>query len=444
MTPSVFCETVELAVEATALAQAIGLAVSIELSADPLGAAAQKVAQRAGPACALSLTLPSADSAITALHVCSEPQHVVVGGVSDADRLQRGLLRDLGFVCVGDVAPALAALALLTGGAARAHAASPRKLSPPDRLRLAGALGTADRAAGRLVSLGADGVAHQAAEGRTSLRAGGARALAEALQGLSAAQRLDDPSLAFARPDALEPCRDVLFGPPRTLSDPASKVALAPFGLPLPQEELCSSPSRAAVEGARIGFPVRISLASPDLRVWDYPDLSVDGVDNAARVRDVYRQLVLTAEARAPEARVLGVTVTATTLARALLRVTARPLRHGRVLVRVGFCDPHGAVAKDAVATVLPQSALGIRRALARLAGRALLWDDAAPPSAAQPLIDLLVRLGSFVDAFRREVARVELHPVALLVGGGAEIREAAVQITDAFVQDMDLAPAAP
>jgi hypothetical protein len=198
------------------------------------------------------------------------------------------------------------------------------------------------------------------------------------------------------------------------------------------------------VEAARIGFPVRISLASPDLRVWDYPDLSVDGVDNAARVRDVYRQLVLTAEARAPQARVLGVTVTATTLARALLRVTARPLRHGCVLVRVGFCDPHGAVAKDAVATVLPQSGSGIRRALSRLAGRALLWPDGAPPSAAEPLVDLLVRLGSFVDAFRREVARVELHPVALLVGGGAEIREAAVQITEAFVQDMDLAAPTP
>jgi hypothetical protein len=444
MKPPVFCETVELAVEATALASALGLSVTIELSADPLGAAAQRVAEGPGTACALSLSLPSADDAIGALHVCSEPQRVVVGAVSNADGLLRGLLRDLGFVCVTDVAPALAALALLTGGAARAHRASPRKLSPPDRLRLGGALGTVERTAGRLVSLGADGIAHQVAEGRASLRAGGARAVAEALQALATAERLEDAPLSFVRPGALDACRDVLFGPPRTLSDPASKAALVPFGLPMPQEELCSSPSRAAVEAARIGFPVRISLASPDLRVWDYPDLSVDGVDNAARVRDVYRQLALTAEERAPQARVLGVTVTATTLARALLRITARPLRHGHVLVRVGFCDPHGAVAKDAIATVLPLSERGIRRALERLAGRALLWADAAPPSAAQPLIDLLVQLASFVDAFRREVARVELHPAALLVGGGAEIREAAVQITDAFVQDMDLAPTAP
>jgi hypothetical protein len=107
------------------------------------------------------------------------------------------------------------------------------------------------------------------------------------------------------------------------------------------------------------------------------------------------------------------------------------------VLLRVGFCDPHGAVAKDAVATVLPQSERAIRRALERLKGRALLWAEGAPAEAAQPLVGLLVQLASFVDAFREEVARVELHPVALLVGGGAEVREVAVQVTDAFVREL-------
>jgi hypothetical protein len=438
MTPPVFCETVELAVEVTALANAIGLSVSIELSADPLGAAVHKVTGEPGiAACALSLSLPSAESAGAALHVCSESQRIVVAGISDPDGLTRGLLRDLGFVCVTDIAAAVAALALLARGARRAHHANPRKLSAPDRMRLASALVSPDKSAGRLLSLGAEGVAHQAAEGGAPLRTGAPRAVAEALHALSASERSDDGELPLLRPEATDACRDVLFGPPRILSDPASKAALAPFGLPMPQEELCASPSRAAVEATRMGFPVRISLASPDLRVWDFPDLSVDGVDNAARVRDVYRQLAVTAEARAPQARVLGVTVTATTLARALLRITARPLPSGRVLVRVGFCDPHGAVAKDAMATVLPQTARGIQRALERLAGRALLWEETPSPAAAQPLIALLVKLASFVDTFRREVARVELHPVALLVGGGAEVREAAVQVTDAFVRDM-------
>jgi hypothetical protein len=437
MPQPVFCETVELAVEATALASAIGLAVSVELSADPLDAAIHHFAAQKQAICALSLNLPPPDRAIAALHACSEPWRVVVAGLVDPDGLQRGLLADLGFVCVLDVAPAMAVLALLAAGAGRAFRANPRKLSAPDRLRIAKSLASTDKASGRLVSLGAEGVAYQA-EPRTPVRLGAAHDVAEALASMAAADRLDAPEVAIAAPADLAASRDVLFGPPRMLSDPASKAALAPFGLPMPQEELCASPSRAAAEASRIGFPVRISLASPDLRVWDYPDLSVDGVDNAARVRDVYRQLSVTAEARAPDARVLGVTVTATTLARALLRVTARPLPEGHVLLRVGFCDPHGAVAKDTVATVLPQSERGLLRALDRLSARALLWADPEKRElSARPLVQLLGRLYGFVHSFRREVAKVELHPVALLVGGGAEVREAAVQVTDAFLRDL-------
>lgn len=433
----VFCETVELAVEATALASAIGLAVSVELSADPLDAAIHHPAAKTGVICALSLALPSSERAVAALHACSEPGRVVVAGLSDPDGLQGGFIGDLGFVCVGDVGPALAALALLADGAHRAFRANARKLSAPDRLRVSPALASVEKVAGRLVSLGAEGVAYQS-EARQALKLGQAGVAAQALAALAAADRPPGAPLSLEASFDLAASRDVLFGPPRVLSDPASKAALSPFGLPMPQEELCASPSRAAVEATRIGFPVRISLASPDLRVWDYPDLSVDGVDNAARVRDVYRQLSMTAETRAPSARVLGVTVTATTLARALLRITARPLPEGRVLLRVAFSDPHGAVSKDAVATVLPQNERGLLRALERLSARALLWEDAAARDAsAPPLLELLVRLASFVHSFRREVARVELHPVALLVGGGAEVREAAVQVTDAFVRDL-------
>jgi hypothetical protein len=438
MAHPVFCETVELAVEAGALASALGLAVAPELSADPLDAAAHRVRAGAELALALTLQLPGPEAAVRALHVCSQPERLVVAAVTDPDGLHQGVYADLGFVCLADVPPALSALALLAGQAPRAYRASPRKLAEPDRARLQRALASADKGAGRLLSLGAEGVAlDTGVKGAAPLRLGPAGWAAAALRALGAAAPGDDAALVFSRPEALTACRDILFGPPRLLSDPASKAALSPFGLPMPQEELCASPSRAAVEAGRIGFPVRISLASPDLRVWDYPDLTVDGVDNAARVRDVFRQLLLTAEARAPDARVLGVTVTATTLASALLRVSARPLPEGRVLLRAGFCDPHGATAKDQVATVLPLGLQGFTRACGRLAGKDLLGQPGRGEAGVEGLAQLCMRLASFVDAFRSEVARVELHPIALLVGGGAEVREAAVQVTDAFVQEL-------
>jgi hypothetical protein len=50
---------------------------------------------------------------------------------------------------------------------------------------------------------------------------------------------------------------------------------------------------------------------------------------------------------------------------------------------------------------------------------------------------ELCARTAAFAHAFRREVTRVELHPVALLVGGGAEVREAAIEVTDTFVREL-------
>jgi len=207
---------------------------------------------------------------------------------------------------------------------------------------------------------------------------------------------------------------DVLLGPPRKLSDPASKAALSPYGLPLPEEELCASPSRAAAEAGRLGFPVRLSLASPDLRVWDHPDLVFERVDTAARARDGFHQLIALARGRAPEARILGVTVATATQVRARLRVDARSLGEGRVLARLGFADPHGLAADDATTTVLPATADQVRRVLRRLAGASLLLDGGGDPLV-QEVTDVLVRLAAFVDDRRDEVEGGEIRPLAVL-----------------------------
>lgn len=450
MTTPVYCETADLVAEATKIADTIGLPIIAELTPDPLSRAAAS-AQRGALAAAICVFIPESAHAIDALSEVSEPGRIVLGAISNRDPQAFGLAADLGLVCVRDVAPVLSALTLLTHGAERAFRASSRKLSTIDHLRLERFRGPGDpggdrgatrasseRGAGRLLSDGIEGISFQRGDGDT-IRLGHGLAVAEALRALAAAESFTDSVVRSAPPRDAAATRDVLFGPPRLLSDPASKAALAPFGLPMPQEELCSSPSRASAEAARIGFPVRISLASPDLRVWDFPELSADGVDNAARVRDVYRQLVSAATQLAPEARVLGVTVTATTLARALIRVSAKPAPRGRVLLHMGFSDPHGATAKDAITTALPASQRAIERALLRLTGAQLLLGESDSERAQNLalLTQLFASVSAFVDSYRNEVERLELHPVALLVGGGAEVREAAIEVTDAFLREL-------
>lgn len=430
----VHCETAELAVEASTHAEALGLSVAPEVSSDALDAAAHTVRSSDVVVCLL-LEPPDPAKLIAAAEIAGDRiGRLVLGLVSDADGTVRGLSLDLGMPCVVEVSAAMTCAALTPHIELRPWRAQARKLNAADRLRVEGSAAAGEKSAGRLVPVATARIGWERSDATAPVVLGHAVDAGRALIALRLSEPLASAKITESSPPDTATSRDVLFGPRRLLSDPASKAALAPFGLPLPQEELCASPSRAAAEAARIGFPVRISLASPDLRVWDHADLCVDGVDNAARVRDVYRQLTLVAEKRAAEARVLGVTVTATTLARALLRVQARPVgKH--VLLRVSFADPHGAVARDAILTVLPASNEGISRSLGRLSASALILGDSAPERArnAAAMTQLFEQIGAFVKAFPTEVERLDLHPLALLVGGGAEVREAAIQVTDVF-----------
>ncbi len=429
----VYCETAELAVEASHRAQALGVTIAPSVSNDPLDAATH-AAREADRAICLLLSAPEPSRLIAAAELLGDRAgRLVTGLVSDGDGTVRGLSVDLGIPCVVEVAAALTCAALVPHASERPWRAQARRLHSADRQRLADATTTTERSAGKLVPLAPECIGWERREAAIVVALGHSVDAGRAFAALRDCERMPAPAREDSTTDPA-PSREILFGPRRLLSDPASKAALLPYGLSLPQEELCGSASRAASEAARIGFPVRISLASPDLRVWDHADLSVDGVDNAARVRDVYRQLTRVAEQRAGGTRVLGVTVTATTLARALLRIQARPVG-GHVMLRVSFADPHGAVARDAVVTAWPASVEATARSLSRLAASALILGDTPADRArhASAMAALFDQLGMFLRAFPTEVERVDLHPIALLVGGGAEVREAAIQVTDAF-----------
>jgi hypothetical protein len=351
------------------------------------------------------------------------------------------LASDLGIVATTELRPFAGALALIAAKADAPWNASLRALRPSERARLE-ALRRAERASGRLVRADDGLLAWES--GDRAVPIGETAVAAQALAALADAASGSPPG--HARVEGVDRARvsEVLFGPPRALSDPASKAALSPYGLPLPLEELCSSPSRAASEASRIGFPVKISLASPDLRSWDHPDLSVDGVDSAARVRDVFRQIMSVATERRPDARLLGVHVTATTTAVALLGIVAEPVDRGAARVRISFADPHGIASDDATATLLPLPAERLEQVLSRLRGSPLVLG--VPPAqrraALDAIADVLLRVAAMLEAHADEIVSIELRPLALLMGGNVEIREARITVGDVFVRRMD-APSA-
>jgi hypothetical protein len=144
--------------------------------------------------------------------------------------------------------------------------------------------------------------------------------------------------------------------------------------------------------------------------------------------------------------RVLGVTVTETSEALALLGLRAWPLSQGRVGIELGFADAHGAAADDRTLLITPAPEDGVERAVKRLAGHPLLLRGHAAQRRANldVIADVVLRLYAFVHDRRQEVSSVEIRPLAIALDGTAEVREACVTVSDAFERGVsaELAPA--
>lgn len=435
----VFCDAPELAVECALIAAEIGLALDPQVVSAPLASA--RAAAAGCNVIAIALTEPPTAEVLAAFRdVMQRPEIFVVlatPGDSSEATIAREIASDLGIVATDEIRPMLAALALKDVGANDPWSCSIRSLPTADRTRLRGVIDGSQRVTGHLLKLEPQLLGWAQTSTATARALGDTASVVNALVALRAVNP-SRQAIASAIDDVDERAvLDVIFGPARSLSDPASKAALMPYGIPVPSEELCSSASRASAEATRLGFPVRIALASPDLRVWQHPDLVVDMVDNAARVRETFRLLTALAQSRAPNARILGVTVAATTECHALLTVAIRPLPGGLAETSIGFADAHGIASNDRTTTVLPASIATIERVLSRLRGNALLLSGSPHQrrAAVAEIADVLLRAAAFATAHAREITSVELRPVAILTGGGIEVREACVIVNDAFEQ---------
>ena len=430
---SIFCDCPELAVDVARGAEAIGLAVAPEVRDRPWEAAIE--ALNAGDRAGLAVEAPLSPDVVVRLAegMRSQKQRIPVAVIGPQPL---GLLHDLGLPAVHETGPLLAVAALLELGTERPWAATTKELPAVDRVRLGESV--SHRSDGKFVRIDDGLIAHEA-EGSAGKPIGAPRDVAAALRAMRASQDPSRPKVPLVQGVEADAVLDVILGPKRALSDPASKAALGPYDVPLPFEELCSTPSRAASEAARIGFPVRVALASPDLRLWDHPDLAAE-VFSAGQARDAFRQIMAVAKTRAEDARLLGVTVSASTMARTLLRVRMEPLAAGPVLAEIGFADPHGRATGDSTQTVLPATAKALERVLLRLRGSSLLLSGTPQErtQAVSAIGDVLMRLAAFVHQWRDEIESVEVNPLAILVGGELEVREACVTVGDAFSRSLN------
>jgi hypothetical protein len=222
----------------------------------------------------------------------------------------------------------------------------------------------------------------------------------------------------------------VLDGPPRTLSDPSSKRALAPYGIPFVREVLCTSASSAERAARDLTPPLVAKVASPDLPMGPDAPGVVTGIPNAPQARTAYHAALRAATKSNPKLRVLGVRIGEQTPGLALLRVRLIRGPDGAVVLAVGAHGPVGGVAGDLELT-LPASREDIACLLDASPWR-ILWtgEDGRPAGDRAALLDLLVRASSFADDLVTRVSAVILDPVVVRdKGRGAFAADAQVTV---------------
>ncbi len=204
--------------------------------------------------------------------------------------------------------------------------------------------------------------------------------------------------------------REVLAGAGTDLSEHESKVVLRAAGLSVTRQAVATSASGAVGFAERIGFPVALKVASPDLRRKQEIGAVALDLPTASAVRRAYAAVLRAVEARAPTARIDGVLVAEMVPPGLDLRVTVRPLCGGRAGLRVDLVSGpvRAAPVFDLVPDAWSEAVRLAHRVLVALEGRMRRADDPDP----ERLAPVFLRLGELWSRVGERLIEVDLDPL--------------------------------
>jgi acetyltransferase len=194
--------------------------------------------------------------------------------------------------------------------------------------------------------------------------------------------------------------------------------ALAAYGIPIPKVELASTPEEAARIAARLGYPVAMKIASPDiLHKSDVGGVLLNRME-AEAVRVGYEQVVCNARRARPEAVISGVHIQRMIPSgQEVIVGMVRDVQFGP-LVMFGSGGVEVEGLKDVTFELAPLNRNEAEAMLERTwAGRKLKGFRNIPPADREAVIDVLVRLARLAVDFP-QIAEIEINPLRVLSPG--------------------------
>ncbi len=203
------------------------------------------------------------------------------------------------------------------------------------------------------------------------------------------------------------------------LDEHTSKTLLAGYGIPSCREKLTSSEEEAVLAAQELGYPVVLKVCSAEIPHKSELGLVKISLSNPDEVRKAYRNLRVTLEQKAPQAKLQGILVQemVTEGIEMALGVIQDP-RFGPVIL-CGLGGIFMEILKDVSWRMAPVSPAQARSMLQELQGYPLLIGARGrPPADLEALIDTIVRLSQLAMELSEEVKEIDLNPLMVLNWG--------------------------
>jgi acetyl coenzyme A synthetase (ADP forming)-like protein len=204
-----------------------------------------------------------------------------------------------------------------------------------------------------------------------------------------------------------------------TIGDAESRQVLQAYGLRIPKSEIAETPEVAALIAGKIGYPVVLKIASPDiLHKTDIGGVKV-GLQNASDVRDAFELMVYRAQRYIPEARIWGCLVQEMAPSGGLEVLVGmnRDPQFGPLLT-FGLGGIYVETLRDVTFRVAPLARQEAEEMLAQVRAHALLDGvRGQPPMDKSAIVDALLRISQLVQDFP-EIIEMDINPLMVYQQG--------------------------
>jgi acetyltransferase len=194
--------------------------------------------------------------------------------------------------------------------------------------------------------------------------------------------------------------------------------AVGAYGVPVPTEVLSETAEAAAAAARRLGFPVVLKIASPDLPHKSEVGGVRLGLGSEAEVKRAFGEMLASAAAASPQARLLGAVVQPMIGAgQEVILGVVRDEQFGP-LVMFGAGGVEVETLRDTAFALAPLSRMEAERLIdSTHAGRRLGGTRSLPPADREAVVEALLRVAQLaID--QPEVAEIEVNPLRVFERG--------------------------